>query len=138
MNQIYPVEVAKLFENSELEQQYREMIIKLKNMNEAVKSHKSRNEIYRIFDKVISFTELHLSTQVRLMDQSNYPEAEAHRKHNKQLLMEAHLFRRKLDEVGEGMFREWFNQWYYANVVTYFLYSNKLIENHINEHGMRA
>jgi len=134
---MYLVGEVKLFEMTEIEQQYLKIINKLKIMNEAVKSHEFRKNIYRLFDNVISFTELHFSTQMRLMDQSRFPEAEAHRNHNKQLLMEAHLFRRKLDDIGEGMFREWFNHWYYANVVTYFRYSNKQIGDHIRQSGVR-
>jgi hemerythrin len=137
MDQMCSIRETKLFEISEIEQQYREMVNKLKRMNEAVKSHESRKEIYRIFDDVISFTELHFSTQERLMVQSGFPETEAHRDHGKQLLMGAHLFRKKLDDVGEGMFREWFNHWYYANVVTHIRYANNQIENHLNNHRLK-
>jgi hemerythrin-like metal-binding protein len=120
-----------MFDMSEIEQQHREINNLLNTMNEAVKSHESRKEIYRIFDDVISYSELHFATEERLMVQSGFPETEAHKNYHKQLLTEARLFREKLHGIGEDVFREWFNHWYYANVVTHFLYADKQIEDYI-------
>ncbi len=138
MDQLYSPRTAKMFDMSEIEQQYHEFFNILKKMNEAVKSHEPRKEIYPIFDDVISFTKLHYAAGERLMVQSEFPETEAYKNHCKQLLSAAHLFRAKLDDIEEDMFREWFNHWYYANVVTYFLHINKEIENHIKITQERA
>lgn len=118
---------------SEIEQQHLVLRSLLKTMNDAVTSHESRNDIYRIFDDVISYSELHFATEERLMVQSGFPETEAHKEFHKELLIEARLFRDTLDGIGEDTFREWFNHWYYANVVTHFLYSDKQLEDHLRQ-----
>jgi len=122
-----------LFDMAEIDQQHRKLVKLLKKMNEAVKSHKPRKEIYRIFEEVISYTELHFATEERVMTQTEFPETKMHKKHHKQLLNEAHLFMERLDDIGEHIFREWFNQWYYACVVTHLLHQDRRLEDHISQ-----
>ena len=122
-----------MFDMAEIDRQHRELVKLLKKMNEAVKGHKPRREIYRIFEEVISYTELHFATEEQLMAQTKFPETKAHKEHHKQLLKEAHLFMERLDDIDEHIFREWFNQWYYACVVTHLRYQDKQIEDHISQ-----
>jgi hemerythrin len=131
------MEGVEMFDVAEIDQQHRELINLINKLNDAVKNHESRNDIYLIIDDVISYTGFHFATEERLMVESGYPEVEWHKKKHKQLIKEALHLKEKLDYVGEDMFSEWFNHWPFANVLAHVEYADKQIVDHIIQGGAK-
>lgn len=124
----------KMTDAPEIEQQHQQLVSMLKNLNDAVKNHEPRSNIYRIIDDVIVFTRQHFATEERVMLQSGYPEINAHKDKHNQLIEEALHLKGKLDSVGDAMFTEWFNHWPFARVLAHIQYADKQIEEHIRQH----
>ena len=122
---------------SEIDQQHQEIVNMLNRLNDAVKNHKSRKDIYQIIDDVISHTTSHFETEELLMVQSGYPEIELHKDQHKRLVQEALRLKDKLDSVGEAMFTEWFKHWPFANVLAHVQYADKQIEDFIIQKGTK-
>ena len=100
-------------------------------LNDAVKNHESRNDIYRLIDEVISYTRLHFATEEQLMVQSGFPEIESHKRMHEELIKDTLHLKDKLDYVGEDMFSDWFNHWPFGRVLAHIQYGDKQIEDHI-------
>ena len=115
----------------EMEQQHRKLIGLLNRLKDAVNNHESRKDIYRIIDDVISFTGSHFANEEQLMVKSGFPEIDLHKNHHVHLMKEAHRLKEKYDYAGEEMFVEWFNHWYYTNVLAHIQYADKAVEDHI-------
>jgi hemerythrin len=122
---------------SEIDQQHQELVSMLDRLNDAVKNHDSRKDIYRIIDDVISHTIAHFVTEERVMVQSGYPEIEWHKTQHKRLIQEMLRLKEKLDSVGEEMFTEWFKHWPFANVLAHIQYADKQIEDYIIQTGIK-
>jgi hemerythrin len=116
---------------SEIDQQHKQLVKMLNELNEAVKNHVERKDIYQIIDNIISYTELHFANEEHIMVQSGYPEIEWHKNKHKQLIKEALHLKDKLDNVGEEMFGEWFNHWPFSNVLAHIQYADNQIKDYI-------
>lgn len=116
---------------SELEQQHQKLIDMLENLKDAVNNRDAREDVYRIINDVIAYTGSHFEIEEHLMAQYGFPEIELHRKHHRHLMDEAHRLREKYDYDGEDGFIEWFNHWYFTNVLAHIQYADKAIEDHI-------
>lgn len=122
---------------TEIEQQHQQLINMLSSLDDAVKNHEYREDVYRIIDDIIAYTELHFAHEEQLMAPSGFPVFELHRNHHKHLISEARRLREKYDEVGEERFREWFNHWYFTNFLVHIQYADKPIEDYILQNGMK-
>lgn len=120
---------------AEIDQQHSQLVSMLNELNDAVKNHSERKDIYQIIDDVISYTELHFASEEQLMLQSGYPEIEWHKNKHKQLIKEALHLKDKLDYVGEEMFMEWFNHWPFTNVLAHIQYADNQIKDHLLQTG---
>ena len=121
-----------MFDMAEIDRQHRELVNMLNRLNDAVKNHESRNDIYRLIDEVISYTRLHFATEEQLMVQSGFPEIESHKRMHEELIKDTLHLKDKLDYVGEDMFSDWFNHWPFGRVLAHIQYGDKQIEDHIN------
>lgn len=126
-----------MFDVAEIDQQHRELVNIFDRLNDAVKNHEPRKDIYRIIDDAISYTELHFATEERLMVKSGYPEIEDHKNKHKELIKDARRLKDKLEYVGEDMFREWFNHWPFGRVLAHIQYADKQIVDHIIQSGVK-
>jgi len=126
-----------MFELAEIDQQHQELIKMFSRLNDSVKNHESRTDIYRIIDEVIAYTKLHFETEERLMAQSGYPEIEGHKNKHRELIRDALRLKDKLAYVGEDMFNEWFNHWPFAKVLAHIQYADNQIEEHITQSGVK-
>jgi hemerythrin len=115
-----------------IEQQHQQLVHLFNTLNDAVKNRRSRKEVYQIIDDVIAFTRLHFEVEESLMEQSGYPEIEAHKQKHKQLIDEALHLKEKLDYVGDEMFSDWFNHWPFARVLAHIQYADKQIGDYIS------
>jgi hemerythrin len=122
---------------TEIDQQHRQLVNMLNELNEAVKNHVERKDIYHIIDEIILFTESHFANEEYMMAQAGYPEIELHKEKHKQLVKEALRLKDKLDNVGEEMFREWFNHWPFANVLAHIQYADKQIIDYITQVNLK-
>ena len=120
-----------MFDVAEIEQQHQELVNMFNKLNDAVKNHESRKNIYRLIDDIISYTGFHFATEERVMLQSGYPEIEAHKHKHEELIKDARRLKDKLDNVGEEMFTEWFNHWPFTKVVAHIQYADKPMEDHV-------
>ena len=116
---------------AEIDRQHRELVNMFNRLNDAVKNHESRNDIYRLIDEVISYTRLHFATEEQLMVQSGFPEIESHKRMHEELIKDTLHLKDKLDYVGEDMFSDWFNHWPFGRVLAHIQYGDKQIEDHI-------
>ena len=116
---------------AEIDRQHRELVNMFNRLNDAVKNHESRNDIYRLIDEVISYTRLHFATEEQLMVQSGFPEIESHKRMHEELIKDTLHLKDKLDYVGEDMFSDWFNHWPFGRVLAHILYGDKQIVDHI-------
>jgi hemerythrin len=126
-----------VFDMEEIDQQHRELVKIYDRLNDAVKNHEPRKDIFRIIDDAISFTELHFATEERLMVKSGYPLIEEHKKSHQELIKDARRLKDKLEDMGENMFRESFNHWSFGNVLAHIQYGDKQIEDHIIQSGLK-
>lgn len=120
-----------MFDMAEIDRQHRELVNIYHRLNDALKNNGPRKDIYRILDEVISYTELHFSTEERLMANSGYPLIEEHRKNHQELMNDARRLKGRLEDVGENMFSEWLNHWSFGNVLAHIQYGDKQIEDYI-------
>lgn len=121
----------------EIDQQHRELVSLLDSLNNAVRSQAPRDDIYRIIDLVISFTSMHFAAEEYLMNESGYPEIEAHKDKHRQLIQDALRFRAKLDRVGDEPFLEWFQHWPFANILAHIQYADNQVRDHIIQGSVR-
>lgn len=121
----------EMIDLTEIERQHQKLTNMLGRLSDAAKNHEPRDVVYRIIDDVIAYTESHFSIEEQLMSQTSFPEIELHKKHHKQLIREAHRLREKYDYVGEDMFSEWFDHWYFTNFLAHIRYADKPIDDHI-------
>lgn len=127
----------KRFDVAEIDQQHRELVKIFGRLNDAVKNHEPRKDVFRIIDDVISYMELHFATEERLMVMSGYPLIEEHKERHKELIKDARRLKDKLEDMGEDMFGEWFNHWPFANILAHIQYGDKQIEDHIIQSEMK-
>lgn len=120
-----------MFDMAEIDQQHRKLVSIYDRLNEALKNNEPRNEIYRIIDEAIAYTELHFATEEQLMASSGYPLIEKHRKNHEELMSDARRLKGRLEDVGENMFSDWFNHWSFGNVLAHIQYGDKQIEDYI-------
>lgn len=120
-----------MFDVAEIDQQHRELVKLFGRLNDAVKNHEPRKDIFRIIDDVISYMELHFATEERLMVMSGYPLIAEHKERHKELIKDARRLKDKLEYMGEDMFSEWFNHWPFGNILAHIQYGDKQIEDHI-------
>lgn len=123
-----------MFDMAEIDRQHRELVNMFNRLNDAVKNHESRNDIYQLIDEVIAFTRLHFATEELLMVQSEFPEIESHKKMHAELIKDTLRLKDKLDYVGEDMFSDWFNHWPFGRVLAHIQYGDKQIADHINQY----
>lgn len=122
----------------EIKQEHHKLINLLNSLNDAVKNHDSKNDVYRIIDEITSYTESHFAIEEQLMAQSGFPLIELHKDHHKQQMHEAHRLKEKYDEIGEEAFGEWFTHWYFRDVIAHIKYADKPIEDYISQHGVKG
>jgi hemerythrin len=113
---------------TKIDQEHQTLLAILDGLNEAVKSKKSREEIYRLIDEVIAFTRLHFATEERFMSESAYTDVEFHKKKHRQLMEDALHMKGKLADLGEEMFTDWFNHWPFTRVLAHIQYADKQFE----------
>ena len=119
----------------EIDKQHERLVSMLNGLTDAVKHNEPRDEIYRIMDDVISYSSMHFATEEKLMAEFDYPEIEAHKKKHKLLIQEAVHLRKKLKDVGEAQFLEWFNHWPFSNILAHIQYADHQLEDHITHGG---
>jgi hemerythrin len=120
-----------MFDMAEIDQQHRELVNIYDKLNDALKNHEPRKDIFRIIDDAISYTELHFATEEQLMVKSGYPLIEEHKNSHKELIKDARRLKDKLEFFGQNKFREWFNHWSFGNLLAHIQYGDKQIEDHI-------
>jgi len=125
------------FDVAVIDQQHRELVNIFDRLNDAVKNHEPRKDIYRIIDDAITYSELHFATEERLMVKSAYPLIEDHKNKHRELIKDARLLKDKLEYVGEDMFSEWFNHWPFGRVLAHIQYADKQIEEHMMQSGVK-
>lgn len=117
--------------------QHRELVNMLNRLNDAVKNNQSREDIYRIIDEVIAFTDFHFKTEEQLMVQSGYADIEWHKDKHRQLMQDALHLKGKLANVGEEMFTDWFNHWPFTRVLKHIQYADKQFEDLLPQNGAK-
>ncbi len=120
-----------------IDQQHRELVNMLNRLNDAVKKNESREDIYRIIDEVIAFTDFHFKTEEQLMVQSGYADIEWHKDKHRQLMQDALHLKEKLANVGEEMFTDWFNHWPFTRVLKHIQYADKQFEDLLLQNGAK-
>lgn len=123
---------------AEIDQQHRELVGIYDRLNDALENHEPREDIFRIIDEAIAYTELHFATEERFMVESGYPLIEEHKKNHKELIQDALHLKNKLEHIGENMFREWFNHWSFGNVLAHIQYGDKQIEDYIIQNALKG
>ena len=127
-----------MFDLAEIDQQHRKLFNIYDRLNDALKSHEARADIFLIIDEAISFTESHFATEERLMAKSGYPLIENHKNKHKELVIDARRLKDKLEYLGENMFSEWFHHWPFGNVLAHIQYADKQIEDYIAQNGLKG
>ncbi|MGA9665460.1 MAG: hemerythrin family protein [Gallionella sp.] len=122
---------------AEIEQEHQKLIDMLNALNEALNKHEPRQDIYRVIGDIIAYTELHFANEEHIMAQSGFPEIELHKNHHQRMISEAHRLKEKYDEVGEELFSEWYNHWFYKNFLAHIQYADKPIEDYILQNGVK-
>lgn len=74
---------------TKIDEQHQTLVAMLDGLNDAVKNKKTREEIYRLIDEVITFTRLHFSTEEQFMSDSAYSDVEFHKEKHRQLMEDA-------------------------------------------------
>jgi len=115
----------------EIEQQHKQLIALLNELNAAAKRWESRETLLRMIEAVIAYTKLHFSTEEQLMLQCAFPGIESHKALHQQLVADVLHLQGKLEYVGEKQFTEWFDHWPFARVLAHIQYADKQLENHI-------
>jgi hemerythrin len=118
-----------------IDQQHRELVNMLNRLNDAVKNHQSREDIYHIIDEVIAYTGFHFETEERLMAESGYADIDWHKDKHKQLMEDALHLKEKLANVGDEMFTDWFNHWPFTRVLKHIQYADKQFEDLLPHSG---
>lgn len=119
------------FDMQEIDQQHKQLIALLNELNAAVKRWESRETLLHMIEEVIAYTKLHFATEEQLMLQCNFPGAESHKAMHQQLVEDALHLQGKLEYVGEKLFTEWFDHWPFARVLAHIQYADKQLEDHI-------
>jgi hemerythrin len=116
---------------SEMDRQHHELISKLNALNSAVRRNEPRGVIHRIIDDVIAFTRAHFEAEEQLMACSGYPHYETHKEKHRELIEDVLRFKKKLDEIGESRFVDWFNHWPFSRVLAHIQYADSQIGSHV-------
>ena len=124
-------------ENIVIDQQHDELFRKFRQLTHAVINGKPRESLERLIDEIISHTRFHLEYEEQLMDRSEFPDLEWHKKKHKELLDDVLKFKEKLRYVGEERFVEWLNHWPLGRLKAHIEYSDKPAENFIKNQGMK-
>jgi len=122
---------------TDIEHEHHKLIEMLDALNDALRRHEPRQAVYRVIDDIIAYTELHFANEEQIMAKSGFPEFELHKQHHQRMVSEARHLREKYDEVGEDLFQEWYNHWFYRNFLAHIQYADKPIEDHILQNGVK-
>ncbi len=107
----------RLFGEPEIDRQHLELVRMLNELNDAVRNDDPPEDVARLFDDLIVFTESHFAVEEQMMDKYNYPERGIHKKEHKRLIAEAHYLKDKLAQGGELLVLQSLKDWLLAHTI---------------------
>ncbi len=121
-------------DSQEMIHQHHKLVGLCNKLDDAVKHHLPRPDIYRIMDELIAYTVEHFAAEERLMDEVHYPESAAHKAKHEELLARTRKFRKRLDLYGEDEFIDWFHHWPFPYILAHIQNADHQIADHV-AHG---
>lgn len=123
----------RLFGEPEIDRQHQEMVGTLNKLNDAVRNNALPEEVGRLFDELIAYTESHFAVEEQMMDKYNYPERGVHKNEHKRLIAEAHYLKGKLAQGGELLVLQSLKDWLLAHIV----HVDKPFVEYLSRHGVK-
>lgn len=81
-NDSYSVQVKQF------DEQHKKLIDMVNELHESMKVGKGKETLEKILKGLVQYTEMHFSSEERMMKQLNYPEYEKHKKEHNQLVLQ--------------------------------------------------
>lgn len=103
---------------SVVDEQHQMLVNLINELHESIKSpqKKVRQNAVAMYDKLISFTEIHFMTEARLMSEAGYPQSDAHSRAHKFLLAELRYLKTRIIEGGELKSFQFLKDWLVAHI----------------------
>ena len=88
---------------SEIDAQHKKLVELLNNIYLAMKVGKGREVMAGVIDELVSYTQIHFSTEEGLMRQTNYPNFDAHKAEHDQFVAKVQQFQSEFQSNQVGM-----------------------------------
>lgn len=89
-------------EVSEMDEQHKKLFGLVNDLNEAMKQGRARDELVRVFDELVRYTQTHFVFEERYMESIGYPHLAQHKKEHAELLRQVAAFKTDYD-AGKAM-----------------------------------
>ena len=119
-----------------IDDQHKELVRLINELNNAMLYEKGRNEIARILKGLVDYTVLHFDYEEKLMKQCNYPDFDNHKKMHIKLVSTVQEFKRDFDSGEKELSKdvmEFLKSWLVEHIMgTDQKYSELMVKNKIN------
>jgi diguanylate cyclase (GGDEF)-like protein/hemerythrin-like metal-binding protein len=102
----------------EIDDQHNQLANLINELHEAIRDTEKNNQqhVSAMYDELIAFTELHFNTEVRLMSEAGYPQADAHKRAHNFLLSELRYLKMRIIEGNELQAFKLLSDWFIAHI----------------------
>jgi hemerythrin len=86
----------------EMDAQHKKLFGLLNDLNEAMKQGRTRDEMVRVFDELVRYTQTHFASEERFLASIGYPDLAQHKKEHAELMGQVAAFKADYD-AGKAM-----------------------------------
>lgn len=117
----------------EIDQQHAELVNMLNRINDAVKNNAPHETLSQMFDDLVAYTDFHFRSEEYLMDESGFPDSEAHKKEHRLLVEESHYLKERLIDGSELLALQSLKDW----VLAHIQFMDRRVAEHLLRHSSR-